>query len=337
MTIFSTENLSVLLQGPAPDEFNLGYAADHLRNIFPGCEVIRTTSDNNSSALDNENAFDHFVRHADPGPLPTLKFPDGRHNNANRQFQSVQMGLKAATREYVLRLRTDQMTMSSKMLNIWTEIENTGAERPYAVGRGRILTSSLFSLNPRFDERMPYHVSDMLQFGFKDDVKRYFTPPSMPLDVATYYERNPHSNDSTSRERLFRSQFGVEQWLCMHYLSPDKLPLRYHNDCRPNAIELFEQRMVDNFIIVHPRDLDLRVPRFDHASRSLYYNATCYSTKDWLDLFKSLRGGDPLLHYHRTYPENMTQKLKIVKSANSDFILKLWRKTPHRLRRLVTR
>lgn len=338
MTSFTPTNLSILIQGPTPDEFNLRFAADHLRSIFPGCEVIRSTSETGKAMqAGDDDAFDKVVRHADIGGLPSLKFTDSRTNNANRQFQSVQAGLAACSRDYVLRLRSDQTAMSQKLVDIWQTIEGMKIDRPYAVGRARILTSSLFSINPRFDERMPYHVSDMLQFGFKEDVQRYFSPPNIPLDVATWYERNPHQDGSYWRERLFRSRYAVEQWLCMHYLSPGSLPLRYHNDCRPNAIELFEERMVDNFIIAHPRDIDLRVPRFDHASRSLYFNATCYSMSDWLDLAQRLRGASPVIPHAGAYPRTMEQKKRIVKAVSSKYIMNMWRKLPPRIRKLAVR
>ncbi|HGB3474554.1 TPA: hypothetical protein ACIVB1_005056, partial [Salmonella enterica subsp. diarizonae serovar 61:l,v:z35] len=80
------------------------------------------------------------------------------------------------------------------------------------------MTSSIFSINPRFSERMPYHISDMLQFGFKEDLIRYYSAPEYPFDYSVWYETHIYASHSNRNENIFRSRYAVEQWLTMNYI-----------------------------------------------------------------------------------------------------------------------
>lgn len=277
--------LSIVLCGTKYKEYSLSYAIDILYKNFPDCEIIVSTNDKNLENDLKKIKIDKIITNDDIGELPSLKFPlmgdEKINNNINKQIQSCRKGIEAATNNLVLKLRTDQVILTDKVIKLWEEIVNIPIPTKK---KGRIITSSIFSLNPRYSERMPYHISDMFQLGYKEDLLSYYSAPEYPFEYATWYERTPHDVSSNNFERAFRSRFAVEQWLALHYIfgEEEKFPIAYHNNCNMDIISNFEDTFIDYFIIAHPDDIDLRVSKF--ASSKSYYNTQCYSTRESLIL-----------------------------------------------------
>lgn len=278
--------ISIILSGPTYDDYDISYAIERLAAIFPNSEIIISSNDKKLvSIAENTSLVDKVISCSNTGELPSLKFPtsDNKHinNNINKQRDCCLRGVMAAKNELILRLRTDQLLLDDSILRLWQKIalipKNTDK-------KGRIITSSIFSINPRYSERMPYHISDMLQFGYKDDLISYFSAPAYPFEYATWYERNAHHPQSNKFEKSFRSKFAVEQWLTLHYMFGDesKFPISYHNDWSDKIINDFENDFTEYFIVAHPHDINLRASKFTSAES--YYNTQCYSTNESLAL-----------------------------------------------------
>lgn len=278
--------ISIVLSGPSYHEYSINYAIEQLKTIFPESEIIISTNDNRlASCIEKNEYIDKAVICENIGELPSLKFHDATlkptNNNINKQIECCLKGIEAASNNLILRLRTDQLIFDNSILELWEMIEfipkNTDK-------RGRIITSSIFSINPRYSERMPYHISDMLQLGYKDDLISYFSAPPYPFEYATWYERNAHHPQSNKFEKSFRSRFAVEQWLTLHYMFGDesKFPISYHNEWSDEIIRNFENDFIEYFIIAHPHDINLRASKFSSAES--YYNTQCYSTNESLEL-----------------------------------------------------
>ncbi|EFE7864783.1 hypothetical protein J5I17_09345 [Escherichia coli] len=285
-------NLTIVFSGPKYNDYCMNYTIDLTSKIFPNCEIIVSTNDRNlASAVANNPLVNKLIISDNIGELPSLKYPENSskiiNNNINKQNVCCLKGVLAASHNIVLRIRTDQVLLNNNILKIWDLSKNF----PSPLGRkGKIITSSIFSINPRYSERMPYHISDMLQFGYKDDIISYFSVPNYPFEYATWYERNPHIEYSNKLERTFRSKFAVEQWLTLHYIfnKEENFPIRFHNDFNDRIIDDFENNFIDYFIIAHPKDIGLRAPKFKNAES--YYSTQCYST---FEVFKLLENKYP--------------------------------------------
>ncbi|EHW3316120.1 hypothetical protein K3E42_002343, partial [Escherichia coli] len=254
--------------------------------IFANSEIIISTNDKKLISDVKENTLVDKIIYCNPtGELPSLKFSDIQNinvnNNINKQIKCAYEGILVAKNELVLRLRTDQIILDSSILELWTKINKIPKAHDK---KGRIITSSIFSINPRFSERMAYHISDMLQLGYKNDLLSYFSAPEYPFEYATWYERNPHHKNSNEFERKFRSRFAVEQWLTLHYIFKEEknFPISFHNEFNDKIITDFEDIFIEYFIIAHPSDISLRASKFYKAES--YYNTQCYSTKECLFL-----------------------------------------------------
>jgi len=307
-TEINTADLTVVVQGPVATDYDMRYLPKHLRLILPGCKVIfSTTQPNLNSRLPDLGDFDEVVQSPDAGALPSLKW-DGKPNNANRQRATTQAGLNKVETAFAIKLRSDSILRSANVIKYWDAI-NSVDRSPNGVGRGRILTTSFFSINPRLDERMPYHVSDIFQMGWAADLRRYWNGPAFPLGESLWYDIDSHAPRSTKREREFQARYAVEQWFCLNYLFTDqKFPIQYHNHIDANILADFERSLVDNFAIVHPRDIGLVMPRFDWAMRSIYFNALCYSFEDWKRLAKSSYNEEIRLSGYNPWPRNLFLK-----------------------------
>ncbi|HFX6783748.1 TPA: WavE lipopolysaccharide synthesis family protein, partial [Escherichia coli] len=142
----------------------MNYTIDLTSKIFPNCEIIVSTNDRNlASAVANNPLVNKLIISDNIGELPSLKYPENSskiiNNNINKQNVCCLKGVLAASHNIVLRIRTDQVLLNNNILKIWDLSKNF----PSPLGRkGKIITSSIFSINPRYSERMPYHISDML-------------------------------------------------------------------------------------------------------------------------------------------------------------------------------
>ncbi|MHA3893501.1 WavE lipopolysaccharide synthesis family protein [Acinetobacter sp. GXMZU3951] len=274
-----------MIQGPIYSQYNIEDHVYAMRNILSESEFILSTND---EYIDKNSLFDCIIYNEDIDALPTLKFNQLSKNNINKQIISSLSGIKKATRPLVLKIRTDQFLNKIYFLEIWNNLKDIN--RKTSIGNGRILTTSLFSLNPRCFEHMAYHISDMFLFGYKEDIQRYFSCPRYEYENAVWYEYNKHAIHSNKNERKFRSRYAVEQWLVLNYLfNNQKFPINFHNDISKKIIDNFEEFLVDTFIIVHPRDIGLIMPKFERDYDSIEVNLSCYSTLDYLNMLKKRR------------------------------------------------
>lgn len=102
--VFS-KDVSVVIQG-MPSSETLGYIKK-VRNLFPDAELILSAwigVEKNFAA----GLIDKLVLNEDPGAVPWLFCKEKvTYNNVNRQIVSTVSGIKASTRPFVIKLRTD--------------------------------------------------------------------------------------------------------------------------------------------------------------------------------------------------------------------------------------
>lgn len=298
--------ISIVIAGPAYFEFDIIYSVSELRQVFKNPEIILASNDAFLiQKAKKTNYFDTIIDVPNAGELPSLKFtnhPIG-NNNINKLIETSKRGINAASNDIVLKLRTDQILLSNEILTIWERI----APISQITKKKKIITSSVFSINPRYSERMPYHIGDMLQFGHKEDLLKYYSAPEYPFLYSIWYENHKHETYSNKNEKMFRSKYAVEQWLALHYIfgSEDKFPIKFHNDFSDEIITDFENTFIDYFVIAHPDDIGLRASKFINAAS--YYNTQCYSTYESLQLLekKYALGNQLSKHYQ---PKGINKK-----------------------------
>lgn len=234
---------------------------------------------------------DRVVFSDDPGWLPGIKLRNGaaEPNNVNRQILSTRQGLQDVDTEYAVKIRTDCALNHAALLSTIRRFQDAGVD----VGR-RILTSSLFTVDPLMFEQMPYHVSDWFQFGSTSVLQWYWSVPFMTEPDAQFYECHPHVGHSTFMDRRFRSRLAVEQHLATHYAEQLGYPVpRYHNDIAQTVMKGHRDFLGRHWIIIDPWDLGLEFPKYEWAYRSNFQRLNCLLFLDWYELYRD-QGGKPL-------------------------------------------
>lgn len=316
--LFSSQHISVVIQGPIYSQYNIEDHVITMRKILPESEFILSSD---TIYIDKNSLFDHIIYNKDINTLPPLKFNQQSKNNINKQIYSSLLGIKKSSRPLILKIRTDQFLSDVIFLEIWNHLKEL--DRKILVGKGRILTTSLYTLNPNSYERMAYHISDMLLFGYKEDIERFFSCPKYEYEDAIWYEYNKHALHSNKIEKTFRSRFAVEQWLTLNYIFKNKnFPIKYHNDISKKIINQFENFLVDTFIIVHPRDICLSMPKFTRDYNSFTANLTCYSTNDYKKLLKTKRNLDFKITIKKNFPHHTLTRLFLQLTTKNSYMFK---------------
>jgi hypothetical protein len=233
--------------------------------------------------------IDRLVLSDDPGWLPGIKSRDGtgERNNVNRQILSTYQGLQEVETSYAIKIRTDCALTQAAFLPTVHRMQPIGLD-------DRILTSSLFTIDPLMFEQMPYHLSDWFQFGSTSALQRYWSAPFMSNSDARFYDDHPHAAHSTFMDRRFRSRLAVEQHLATHYAAQLGYPTpRYHNDISPEVMGGHRRFLGRHWLIMDPWDLGLEFPKYAWAYRSSFQRLNCLLFLDWYDLYRS-EGGAPV-------------------------------------------
>ena len=171
ITKIQSSEISVVVQG-AIDQNNTPLCITSIRKYLPKAEIILSTWEGS----DTENLdYDILVLNKDPGGYSDIctKFV----NNLNRQLVSTSNGIKKASKKYCLKLRSDLILKSSNFLKYYMKFDKR--DEKYSVFRERVIFCSLF-----FKRYMgevgsvlmptPFHISDWLAFGLKEDIGMLF-------------------------------------------------------------------------------------------------------------------------------------------------------------------
>lgn len=173
------EEISVVIQGPVKKE-DTEKVLKSIRNFLPEAEIILSTWENQDvKGLD----YDLLIENKDPGSEKII----GKTFNVNRQIVSSAEGIKKASRKYVLKLRNDNILTGTDFLNYIEKFDKRSDE--LKILKNRVLTCNVFACRANV---FPFHPSDWIFFGLKEDVLNIFDIPlADERNLTTYFERNP--------------------------------------------------------------------------------------------------------------------------------------------------
>jgi len=250
--------ISVVIQGPLLRELGSDRGVDatiaSVRCHLPGAEVVVSTWDmENVDALD----VDRLVVSSDPG---FMKDCSGNIINTNRQLVSTLAGIKASTRSYVMKLRADIKLTSSEFSTLGTYHGNSvlGQQRLF---KDPITITTLFVRNPVWFP-MLYHISDLVQFGRREDMLRFWDQPLFAEDSLCL----PHAriNPFGNYQGFSRLRMNAEQALMIGMLRKCGIQVQLDHPCQVREVDLerWEDVLCNNF-----RVLDYQVSGVDFPPR----------------------------------------------------------------------
>ncbi|YCO05588.1 WavE lipopolysaccharide synthesis family protein [Vibrio sp. VNB-15] len=253
------KDLSIIIQGKLYNgkTYSSLDVLNSVRTYFPHAEVILSTWIGDAIPKEIEALVDQVVLSEDPGDTT----PSQKPLNINRQLVSSLAGLRAATRRFAIKTRTDILFTSDNILSMMTT--PTPKERVYKVSKDMVLVSDITTrthLRPNILQRkshksltyMPFWVCDFLYAGLKEDLINIFDIPLYPDSYMIEYKGSRPSG----HQHDFK--YTPETYLTFTFLAKkNSVPFQYSFDNNPKATKFYEQSLVDNFLICSLQELGI--------------------------------------------------------------------------------
>ncbi|WP_276133803.1 WavE lipopolysaccharide synthesis family protein [Polluticoccus soli] len=281
-----SSDFSVVIQGPVigkPGEPEVNQrtkqAIESVKKVLPEAEIIISTWEGTDvSHLD----YDKVVFNADPG---AITYNDHElknvYNNNNRQIVSTYNGLKQATRKYAMKLRGDCTLLHSGFMVF---LNGFLIKSRYSFFKHRILVPTIYSRNPR---KVPllYHVSDIFQVGFTEDMLDLWNIPLQPEPETTRaYSYDTRFYTDPFRFNGYKMRYAAEQYIWNAFTKKKglNLDLAYYSQVPISKIYKAEFSIVSNFIIATPDQIGLQLSgtKVDDITRW-----ELYTFEEWNQLY----------------------------------------------------
>lgn len=268
-----SRDISVVIQGPLYRQLSPARGIDGcvaaIRKHLPYAEIIVSTwADEVLSDID----ADHIVTATDPGVL--LDFNGNRHNT-NRQIVSTVIGIRAASRDYVLKLRSDHTLTGSRIAIMGAY--DAALPPGKRLFKQPITVSTLFIRNPA-KAPLLFHISDLVHFGTREDMFDFWDQPLKNQDEV--FAKQPNMNPIGNFVGCSAMRMVPEQSLMLGFLAKKGFAIDLKVPCKisPELVKLSENFLAENFTILDWQDCQIDFP--ERFLKSGYSLNTVYGAKE---------------------------------------------------------
>lgn len=293
----SSALISVVVQGPVlgnssdtPEERYTKRSLQSIRVFLPQAEIILSTwKGADVAGLE----FDKIVFNDDPGACEY--HGGGGRNNVNRQIVSTFNGMRIASRDYVLKLRSDSVLTGSGFLDYFGHFPQRSAKSVFAE---KVVASSRGSFIPNY--RMLhscYFPSDWFHFGRRADLLDLWDIPLAPEPETTHWLPPGQTPWHDQNPRL---RFSIEQYIWVSFLKKH-FTFRFDSmwDQSDSSIADSELSIGSNLILISPEQASIRSLKYpdfwgflDHCRQG------CYTHGIWRSLYEEhCRGKQVSVHH----------------------------------------
>lgn len=273
----STDEISVVIQGAIGGDDLPEQVVESARHHLPGCEVILSTWE---GERDLAVPVDRRVESDDPGA--PWQIHEEWPANTNRLLRSTVAGLKACTRPYALKLRTDTPLAGTGFLVTFQRYpERSDALR---LLHDRIIVINFYCWNPELRPFGLFSVADTVNFGRTEDLLDVW---DRPLDEepanSTWFESHPRPDPDPAPWAGFR--YTPEQLLWLGFVHKHvEVPFEHFNDVTPTSELISELSIANNAIIVEREQFGVELPKF--AGREPLEPDALISHEMWRELYE---------------------------------------------------
>jgi hypothetical protein len=294
MSTVSFEQISFVVQGPIdrsmfrPNQLPVTQAClESIRQWYPGSEIVLSTWE---GAPVDDLTWDVLVRSEDPGGFNFI-FPHQRGDplaNGNRQIVSTRNGLKSATREFAVKIRSDLVLTGNQWLHHWGRYPRRAGE--WRIFADRLVTANLFTRNPVRDLRKPFHPSDWFHFGRREDLLLLWDIELEPEpESSSWFRTRPHPPEATDKTDMRR--YFSEQYLWKTLLSKyGTIRFDHFAHATSENVRLTQLTFANNLIVLDVDQFPFVMQKYEGSLRSWRYS--CISHREWLRLYREYCGGE---------------------------------------------
>lgn len=259
------ELCSVVIQGPlyrrlAPNR-GIESCIASIRQHLPGAEIVVSTwPTEDIEGLD----ADVIVVSDDPGPMHDCS---GNILNTNRQLVSTSAGIRASTRPYVMKFRSDHNLVSSEIASLSEYAEVSPAGRIFIQP---ITVTNLFIRDP---SRIPllYHLSDLVMFGRREDMLKYWGGEVFKYEEI--FNPSPRLNPFGNYYGYSAVKHNPEQALMIGLLQRHGIDVELQHPCEVTTrdLDLWESVLYCDFTVIDWEKSGVDFPeRFKHNGYSMH-------------------------------------------------------------------
>jgi WavE lipopolysaccharide synthesis len=273
----STDEISVVIQGAIGGDDLAEQVVESARRHLPGCEVILSTWEGERELA---VPVDQRIESEDPGA--PWQIHEEWPANTNRLLRSTVEGLRACTRPYTLKLRTDTPLSGTGFLVTFQRYPERG--RALRLLHDRIVVINFYCWNPDLRPFGLFSVADTVNFGRTEDLREVW---GRPLDEepanSTWFESHPRPDPDRAPWAGFR--YTPEQLLWLGFVRKHvQVPFEHFNDVTPASQLVSEQSIANNAIIVDREQFGVDLPKF--AGREPLEPDALISHEMWRELYE---------------------------------------------------
>ncbi len=265
------KEISVVISGPVFtnifEETGRTYTQEacmSVRELLPGAEIVLSTwKGTNCEGL----SYDVLVLNDDPGP---------NEGNINRQITSRKGGIQAATRKYVLAIRSESRLINTNFLAYLDQFDLY--DEKYRFVQHRVVIPA--TCPPRRPGGV-FHMGDWYFFGHKEDIWSLW---DLPLMDDSQYNR-------TKDDLLYNPH----RWLITSFVRKH-MPLQFYKkeDYTQENQRLYEAILANNFIVTGFIEFGLRSMK--HLLDTSFFGkmeqySFSYTHTEWKMLYNEYCGG----------------------------------------------
>lgn len=237
--------ISVVIQGPLYRHLGpsrgIFACIESIRKHLPKAEIVVSTWPNEDLT---GVKVDHVVVSEDPGCLTDCS---GNQINSNRMLRSTLEGIRAASRPYVMKFRSDHNLRSAAIAVIGDpEPFGPALDDEPRLFKTPITITTLYIRNP---VRVPmlFHVSDLVQFGTREDMLHLWDQPL--YQAKDVFHPRPYRNPFGNFIGYSSTRAVTEQCLMLGAIRKHGIDVTLDHPCqvRPNDLQLWENILRMNF------------------------------------------------------------------------------------------
>ncbi|WP_235375709.1 WavE lipopolysaccharide synthesis family protein [Pseudomonas aeruginosa] len=245
-----SRQLTVILQGPL-SEAGVDIATRAFQSVqqyLPQAQIILSTTDSDARPQIEGAQW------VEGSSAPHFDDINGNINNVNKLITTMANGLALAEREYCLKLRTDHVLFSDVLLTLM------GTDLPAQLFGACIGVSNLFLRNPT---KLPYlfHLTDTLQFGRTEDLRKLWSIGTLPADYV-YLKKGPRTNPIGTFQGYTSFRLLPEQAIFLRFAQKNglALDLAHISHTTFRLFSAWEDLLLDNFDVHDWKNLGVLPP-----------------------------------------------------------------------------